>query len=149
LEFNPPITFGGLVPSWVRGLEFNPPITFEGVINPPKRGDAIPPSVGSFDPAPGSTISRFQDLAFTVEESGFDPDLPYAFALIAVFVYYPGSGAYEVAHDGEAFAPGYASSTVQILSPGSTRITLRRVGGWPASPTVRVRAVDKSGNLDV
>lgn len=110
--------------------------------------DTVPPTVEGFSPAPGSQISRYQALSFSVLDTDNDPALPSAFAIIAILVYFPGSGAYEVAHDGYAFAPSYSASTLSVISASNRTVTLRRQGGWPASPTIRVRVVDRGGNID-
>lgn len=110
--------------------------------------DTVPPTVENFSPAPGSTISRTQPISFTVADTDNDPALPSAFALIAILVYFPASGAYEVAHDGYAFAPGYSASTLTVISISNRTVVLRRQGGWPSSPTIRVRVVDRGGNID-
>lgn len=111
--------------------------------------DTIPPVVDNFDPPGGSTIAKTQALSFTVSDQDYDPEETVsAFSLIMVLVYYPSSGAYEVAFDRDAFAPLYAASSVEEVSISDRSFTLRRSGGWPASPTVRVRVVDKGGNLD-
>lgn len=55
---------------------------------------------------------------------------------------------WELAYDGAEFAPLYRSGSL-LYKQSSTRwvLTLRRLGGWPYSPTENVRAIDGAGNM--
>jgi len=101
--------------------------------------DLTPPTAILISPSPGAGLSHNQAVVIQV-----DDDL--ALAAVFVWVVYPG-GDEELVYNGEQFALRYRSlSTVELYSVLSRRFTLRRVGGWPASPTVRIKPVDRGGN---
>jgi hypothetical protein len=99
-------------------------------------GDITPPTI-AYDPPAGTPIRRDQTIKVTITDTG-------GLQFFPVMARYP-SGAYEVVHDGVAFAAFYAGSTIQAVA-GGFLLTLQRVGGWPAAPTIRTSAVDTSGN---
>lgn len=102
--------------------------------------DTTPPTVSDFDPAPGSRLtSRSAPVSFSVTDAG-------GLALVFVTVRYPG-GAEEVAHDGGAFVGAFAGASTRVAIVDGWRYTLRRVGGWPEAPTIRVSPIDTSGNV--
>lgn len=107
------------------------------ITNPPAPPDAAAPTVALVSPADGSAIARTTPIVVDVTDAS-------AFAAIFVWVVYP-NGSTDVVHDGEGFAAAFGTSTRAGIS-GGYRYTLRRAGGWPAAPTVRVRPVDAAGN---
>ena len=67
--------------------------------------------------------------------------------LVCVIVYVSyGDGLVEMIHDNVNFMPRFAASSTKEEIVDGYRFTLRRSGGWPSSPTIRVRAVDSEGN---
>lgn len=107
--------------------------------DPGPTPDVTPPVVSNFSPVAGSRLSSAAEaVAFDVTDAG-------GLALVLVSVRYP-SGAEELAHDGAAFAPTFSLSSRAAIANGY-RYTLRRRGGWPSSPTIRIFPVDTSGNL--
>jgi hypothetical protein len=109
-----------------------------GVDDDADAADATPPVVGEYDPAPGTKIGPTQPLSFSVtDDSG-------SFAAVLVAVAFP-TGVAELVHDNDGFLSPYGTS-VRAPITGGYRYTLRRSGGWPASPTVRTIPVDARGN---
>lgn len=105
--------------------------------DPPAPPDATEPTVALVSPAEDSEITRTTPVVVDVTDAG---------GLAAVFVWVTYEGrAPDIVHDSESFADLFASSTRASITNGY-RYTLRRTGGWPAAPTVRVRPVDASGN---
>lgn len=101
-------------------------------------GDTTAPDVALVTPADGSAIARSAPLVIDVTDAS-------DFASIFAWVVYP-NGNTEVAYDGEAFTAAFAGSSTRVSISGGYRYTLRRAGGWPAAPTIRVRPVDVAGN---
>lgn len=52
--------------------------------------------------------------------------------------------SHEVIHDGDNFAPGYA--TLSTFTPIDDRYVIGRDGGWPAAPTIWPLGYDLYGN---
>lgn len=105
--------------------------------------DETPPEVGNLSPAPGTPITTTTPLAFDVtDDSG-----AFRRVLLAV-AFTTGSlaGVTELVHDGDAFVGHYSVGCSRTPIAGGFRYTILRAGGWPASPTLRVFAFDRSGN---
>lgn len=101
----------------------------------------IPPVVSNMIPAAGTGIYPTSPLQFDVtDDSGL-------FTAVIVLASYP-DGSYEVVYDSAVFATKYRSSTMSIIS-GGFRFILTRVGGWPASPSIRVIGIDAAGAENV
>lgn len=105
---------------------------------PPVTPDVTPPVVALVSPSAGSAITRDTEIVIDVTDA-------VGLATAPLFASYP-SGAYDVVHDGVAFATYYAISSRAAIS-GGYRYKLRRVGGWRESPTFKPRPVDTGGNL--
>lgn len=101
-------------------------------------GDTTAPDVALVTPADGSAMARAAPVVIEVTDAS-------ALAAIFAWVVYP-NGNTEVAYDGEAFTAAFAGSSTRVSISGGYRYTLRRAGGWPAAPTIRVRPVDVAGN---
>ncbi len=127
--------FVGTVDALVVGRKYD-------IVIDPRIGsgsdDETAPTVDNFDPPAGTPISRTRRLGFDVKDNG-------TLRLTAVLVEFDGTSLYEVAWDGMAFSPLYADSTRTTVT-GGHRYELRRTGGWPVAPTVRVVAIDTAGN---
>lgn len=109
------------------------------VSNPSNANDAEPPTVGDFDPPPGTELELDAPWSFTVT------DTSGAFAGIFISVKFP-TGEVETAFQGAAFQGRYAAGSSRVAVEGGWRCTLRRAGGWPARPTFLVDAIDSKGN---
>lgn len=108
--------------------------------NPPAPDvvDTTAPVV-SFSLPSGTKIARGDALTVDVtDETGL--------ALIDVKVLYPTTGDYEVAYDEGGFAPRYVAKSTKTTISGGYRFKLVRTGGWPSTPTVKVRPIDMSLN---
>jgi hypothetical protein len=104
---------------------------------------AANPVVGNFSPPSGAAITAGSMLQFDVT----DANSGGAFARVIVHFQFPSLGEWEVAHDGDSFAPMYAGggSTREAIANGY-RFKVKRSGGWPAPPVVKVFAVDAEGD---
>jgi hypothetical protein len=100
--------------------------------------DVTPPTITLVSPADG-TVSKNEAIVF---ELGDDVALSY-FVVLVVY-----ADDVEVAYDG-ADPSAVTRYTVTFLGTfsGKQRYSVIRRGGWRASPTLRARALDTSGNL--
>jgi hypothetical protein len=105
----------------------------------PDPPDIIAPVIDNYDPAPGTQIGVADTLQFDVTDNKGE------LTLTLVEAFFEDTGASEVVHDGEGFRPYYATSSRTVITNGY-HFSLQRRGGWPASPTIRVYAVDEDGN---
>lgn len=104
--------------------------------------DTIPPSVTVVSPAAGSVIVRTDPIVVDVTDAS-------GLRNVQITAYYPASGLHEVVWDGDQFSPFFVASVRSVIANGY-RFTMRRTGGgWLASPTFRVTAIDTSGNEGV
>lgn len=102
--------------------------------------DVTAPIVSNAVPAPGSTIDAGSTLQFDVTDNGG------AFRRIIISALFEQTGIEEVVYDGDGFRGLYLGpSSTQIIS-GGLRFALVRKQGWPYSPTIKVFAIDTSGN---
>lgn len=103
--------------------------------------DTTAPQITNVVPATTETIQPGQPLQF---------DLTDETALIGPVVYavIPPSDdcgpRWEVVHDSTAFAPGYTGTRTAITD--GFQYVFQRDDGWPATPTIVVRAFDAGGN---
>ena len=101
--------------------------------------DTVPPTIGDFEPEPGTTISSTQSIAFSlVDETG-------TFHALIVGVAFESESRYDVVHDGAEFGPDYRNSTRETIANGF-RYTVIRRQGWTSQPRFRVIGVDGGGN---
>lgn len=101
------------------------------------KQDSANPVAAVVSPPEGSSISSTTPLVIDVTD-----DLGLRRVIIAAR--FP-DGTAELVHDGDLFSTRYASSSKTAIS-GGFRFTLRRQGGWFASPTIQVFPFDTSGN---
>lgn len=101
--------------------------------------DTAPPTV-TFDPASGAELEATDPVTVTI----VDDDVVAQHMLT---VYFPSTGSWEVVHDGSVFAPSYSIASTRAAVAGGYAYEVSRVGGWPASPTFRVYAIDAEGNV--
>lgn len=107
---------------------------------PAPPGDVTPPVVTNFSPAIGNAIENTQVIEFDVtDETGL--------AAIMVLVSFP-NGTIDVVHDNNGFRGSYVGDVnARAAIVGGFHYTVRRVGGWPDSPTFEFLPVDTSGNI--
>lgn len=124
--------FGSRFFAPMMGEAFCPPC------EPCPEPDDTPPEVTIISPSVGSTITPTTPLVLRVTD---ETEL----GRVLLYAKYRGKDAAEVIHDGGDYLPPYAHSSRSEV-PGGWQYTLRRTGGWPGSPSLYVRAVDRAGN---
>lgn len=104
----------------------------------PSTPDTTDPTVTLVSPSANSEIARTTPIVVDVTDEG---------GLAAVFVWidYP-VGPPDLVHTGDAFTALFAGGSTRSSITDGYRFTLRREGGWPYAPTVRIKPVDGSGN---
>lgn len=108
-------------------------------LDPPPSGgptDLVLPAVDNILPADGTAIDAGDIIQFDVTD-----DVGFARVMVVVTQ----GTILEVVHDGDSFAPTFAGS-FRVAIPGGWRYSVRKTGGWAASPTFKVHAIDSSGN---
>ena len=101
--------------------------------------DTTPPTIAVVSPVAGASIAT--DTAFVVDVTD-----AIGLGLVVLTVEQPAGGPHEVVWLRDAFASTYVASTRTAIANGY-RFTIRRAGGWYASPTFHVEAIDLGGNL--
>jgi hypothetical protein len=133
-------------PGYVRDvLLFDRALTdteFAGVYSFLQRPLDAAPTVSNLAPTPGSAISRSDPVFFDVT----DDQASIRRALIAARF---ADGSYEVVHDGDGFAAGYASLSTREAITNGFRYRVRRAAGWPSGPTIVPFVIDTSGQENV
>lgn len=105
----------------------------------PSAEDTTPPEVEITSPPPYSAILPTTPLRVRVTDGT-------GLRRVMLLAEFAGSRVYEVVHDGTQFAPLYRSASVRQSIANGYQYELRRSGGWPGSPTLRVAAIDVAGN---
>jgi hypothetical protein len=110
--------------------------------------DAAPPVVPGDPPVVSNVIPQILSQVIgdaTLQFDVTDPDGDiHDLWLYAIFTT---AGTHEMIHDGEnSFAPYYLQSSRREAITNGWRYTLRRVGGWPESPQIRIRGFDTKLN---
>lgn len=124
--------------SAVSELDYD--VQVEAIESASAAADTIAPVVSGFSPPPGTTIATGDAIQFDVtDDSG-------AFSRIFAVARFLGVGTDEVVHDGDAFTARYAPQSNRVPIANGFRYTVRRYGGWPDSPQIRVYPIDGSGN---
>lgn len=108
-------------------------------------GDKTPPTVGPFSPTTGSPLSPQEPITFTVTDN-------IQLALVIVYAQFTddaGETFKELVYDGAAFANQYANpfNTVTGTALIGLHFSVLRDGGWPYTTTLKVTAIDTSGNI--
>ena len=107
---------------------------------PPPVVDTTPPVVSNYSPLPGTSLSSTDSISFDVtDDSG-------AFHCLFVVARFNSTGDRDVVHVGVSFSPKYVATSSRAAITDGFRYTVRKAGGWPASPTFEVFAVDAGGN---
>lgn len=106
--------------------------------------DVTSPVIGNVSPAPGTPITSTTPLVLEVTD---DSGALRRVLLTATYSAGALTGVTELLFDGDAFVGHYVGGrSGREPIPGGFRFTLLRDTGWPASPTIRVFAFDRSGN---
>jgi hypothetical protein len=101
--------------------------------------DVTPPTITIVSPTVGTAITPTTPLIVDVADD-------VALRRVFVSVAFPARGLEEVVHDGAAFAPVYADSSSRAVITNGYRYTIVRREGWPSAPTLKVHAIDVTGN---
>lgn len=101
--------------------------------------DAVAPAIANVSPAAGVAITTSTPVEFDVT----DDEGIFRRVLVGVTQ----AGVTEVAHDGDSWLGNYAGGGCSRTPiNGGFHFIVLRDGGWLASPTLRVYAIDASGN---
>lgn len=106
----------------------------------PTFGFGDPPTVSDVFPAPGTSIRKNQPLSFfvgDVDDNGLAEFITMSF---------PGLVPEEVVWDASSFTSLYSNSSRTSSGNGHDYV-IRRTGGWPAAPSLRIFAIDTNGNI--
>jgi hypothetical protein len=114
-------------------------LSFEYTAPPPPPPDIAPPSVSNFTPSGGENITKQTPIGFDVTD---DTGL----AVVFIYAKYAKGETWEVVHDGHSFSPLFAGLSTREAIANGYRFSVRRVGGWPSSPTIVPVPVDQFGN---
>lgn len=90
--------------------------------------DSAPPNVQDFSPAPGTPITTNSILSFDV----------MTLQNVLIFVSYGTTTGAELIFDGSVFRYPYATSSSKLGIAGGMHFTIKRDGGWAATPTIEV-----------
>lgn len=99
--------------------------------------DTTDPTVTLISPAEGTTLLPSTTVVVDVTDNS-------SFRRVLLAIQFGGTGAPELAHDGDGFTTPYRGSTREVIS-GGWRYTLARNGGWPAALRLDVYAIDAAG----
>ena len=106
-------------------------------------GSVVAPVVSNFVPSLATPIDPSQALSFDVTVSDGTP-----LAKCSITVELRGLKIAETVYDGSVFEDTYiASSSVTTITNG-LRFVVKRLGGWPAAPGIKVMAVSTSGQVN-
>ena len=103
-----------------------------------------------FGASPGGSapvVTLVSPLVGSVESAGAvvvdvtDADLRRVF----VVARFPSTGKEELVHQGDRFTTDFNGQSTRAPITNGFRFTLRRSGGWPASPIIEVYAFDATG----
>lgn len=113
------------------------------VLEQPPVPAPVSPVVSNVSPFGGTAIAATDPLSFDVtDESGL-------FREIVVIASFPNVGLLEIIHMDAAFGPQYTQYSSRVAITNGYRYTVLRNGGWPASPTIIVKAIDLTGAENV
>ncbi len=99
--------------------------------------DTTDPVVTLISPSEGTTLLPSTTVVVDVTDNS-------SFRRVLLAIQFGGTGAPELAHDGDGFTTPYRGSTRENIS-GGWRYTLARNGGWPAALRLDVYAIDAAG----
>jgi hypothetical protein len=121
--------FGG----WINSYQIN--VLFGDTV------PAIAPVVEWLSPAPGTAIDRVQAVTVRITDLNL--------VKLIVSVRFAGSGWEEVIFRAGGFADRYVGSQAAAEPGGGYTLTIRRLTGWPSTPTFSVDAADSTGEIEV
>lgn len=114
------------------------------------EADETTPTVTNVSPADDSEIDRHDPISFSVE------DLVPGLRLVVIWFKYDGDTDYILVYDGDGFTDLFErdSTIEETLGDDSETVqldfSLMPAGGWRKDiESIRIRAVDRAGNLDV
>ena len=108
-------------------------------VSPQEIPAAVPPTITLVSPVAGAPIAA--DTAIVVDVTD-----DVGLSLVVLTCEIPAGGPHEVVWLRSAFSSYYSDSTVAVIA-GGYRYTIRRRGGWTASPRFHCEAVDTGGSL--
>lgn len=104
-----------------------------------ETADTAKPVVDDFSPPlPSTGIGATTPVFFSITDDSAD------FRRVLVLI--EQDGVTELVHDGDAFVAPYAVLSSRSVIANGFRYRVRRTGGWQSDVTLRVFAIDKSGN---
>ena len=101
-------------------------------------GDVTPPTLTVVSPPAGGSIQPGEAFVVDVTDN-------VGIRLLAITVEL--GSTHEVVWLRDAFGPSYVGRSSRTAITDGYRYTIARAGGWNASPTFHVEAVDVGGNL--
>ena len=144
------ITLGGATPKglcapgWPSVLTCPLPVglgvSHEDVeVTPQDATTSAPPTITLVSPVAGASIAADTPIVVDVTDDA-------GLSMVVLTCEIPAGGPHEVVWLRTAFSGYYSGSTVAVIA-GGYRYTIRRHGGWPASPRFHAEAVDTSGGV--
>lgn len=107
--------------------------------------DSSVPVLSNFSPVDGAFLSRTDPISFRVTDVLDGDEIAFA---VQVSVYIVSTDTAELAYNGDGFENQYTTSTRVAYSTNGYTFTLRRRSGWPSGGVrVRVRVIDRGGNI--
>lgn len=113
------------------------PITFAPQLLAFSSRNYVAPTVNVVSPSPGRGITKDTPLVLDVQDTGL--------RRVIIGLSFLGAEDEFLAFDGDQFAGRFTTSSRLAIDNG-WRFSLRRKGGWPGSPRLRVWAYDSDGN---
>lgn len=115
-------------------------VTFMAFVLP----DASAPVLSGFSPTTNATLAKYDLVTFDVTDALIEDQF---LVTIQVSVYIVSTDTAELAWNGDGWENQYITSTRTAITNGF-HFVLRRRAGWPSGGVrVRVRAVDRGGNI--
>lgn len=108
----------------------------DAIVAPP---DSTPPSIGNFNPAPGSTINPGDALEVDVTDNLGQLLITHVWVVFA-------DGSAELVWDGDDFTAFYEALSTRTAITDGYRYSVRHLNGWSQGVTLKVDAVDQAGN---
>lgn len=103
-------------------------------------GGIDPPIVDAVSPVPGSEVSPGTPIVIDITD---DSQVEITVLIVKMGRFW------EVAYDGEKFAPLYADYSTKTTIIDGNRYSLKRIGGWTATVQINVLAIDDGGNIAI
>ncbi len=108
------------------------------------EADSVPPALANFSPTADSVLAKYDTISFDVTDVVASGEKLFT---VQVGVYIISTDTTELAWAGDLFENQYVTSTRTDITDGY-RFVLRRRMGWPSGGVrVKVRVVDRGGNV--